>query len=748
MCFAPREQATNGSDSRTHSSGRSRQRAWRCSHGATSPSTGPSRAASPASPSRVIRQLFIGAGDVTPGDAFERRLYVVRRRSELTEPDLAIVSCSSRTVVYKGMLTAPQLHDYYDDLRDARMASALAVVHSRFSTNTFPSWELAHPFRLIAHNGEINTLRGNVNWMRARERALHHDDLGEIHDLLPAVRPEASDSEAFDNVLELLVRAGRSLPHAVMMMVPEAWEGRDDLPPPLKDFYEFHAGVMEPWDGPAAIAFSDGRIVGATLDRNGLRPGRWAITTDGWVVVASETGALDLPADKIARRGRLEPGALFVVDLERGEIMADREAEREVAAYEDWGRWTREHSVRLDDLPLPELIPREHSHARRERLRRAFGYTQEDLRAVVGPTAKTGKEPSGSMGNDAALAVLSEKRPPLYAYFKQLFAQVTNPAIDPVREEIVMSLRTTLSGESNVLSNGPEHAHHVVLDTPILDYDGFARLRALTRPPLRSAVIDATWTAEETLAGALDRIRAEATELLDDGFTVLVLSDRRTSVERIPIPALLATGAVHQHLVRTGARLSCGLVIDSGEPREVHHFACLIGYGATAIHPYALLDAATDLVHAGAIPNEDGHAAIAQRTVKALSKGLLKVMSKMGISAIASYRGAQIFEAVGLDSRARARALHRHADADRRGRPREARRRRARAPRRRVRPADRRAGPRHRRPLRLAQGRRAPRLEPGHDRRPAEGRPAKGGLARVRGTAPTRTRGAARCAGG
>ncbi|MEA2478413.1 MAG: glutamate synthase large chain, partial [Thermoleophilaceae bacterium] len=518
----------------------------------------------------VMRQLFLAAGDTPPGDPFERRLYLFRRRAELADPDVVIVSCSSRTLVYKGMLSAPQLPGYFADLRDPRLASALAVVHSRFSTNTFPSWQLAHPYRLIAHNGEINTLRGNVNWMRARESALESGELGELGALLPAVRPGSSDSEAFDNVFELLVRAGRSLPHAAMMMVPEAWEGRDDLPPALRDFYEFHAGVMEPWDGPAAIVFSDGRIVGATLDRNGLRPGRWAITDDGWVVLASESGALRLPPEQIVRRGRLQPGALFVVDVERGTVMADRECELEVAGAAPYGRWTRKHSVALEDLPLPDLVPHEHAPARRERLRQAFGYTIEDLRTIVAPTAADGKEPNGSMGNDSALAVLSERRPPLFAYFKQLFAQVTNPAIDPVREDVVMSLRTTVSGYSNVLAAGAEHAHHVVLGTPILDADGFARLRALARPPLRAAVIDATWRAVNGVAGlaaALERIQAEASEQLAGGASVLVLSDRRTSSERVPIPSLLATGAVHQHLVREGTRLGAGLVIDSGEPR-------------------------------------------------------------------------------------------------------------------------------------------------------------------------------------
>jgi glutamate synthase domain-containing protein 2/glutamate synthase domain-containing protein 1/glutamate synthase domain-containing protein 3 len=601
-----------------------------------------------------IRQLVIAAEDglADDQDAFERKLYVIRRVAELAAgADLVVPSCSSRTIVYKGMLTAPQLLGYYPDLEDHRTASALALVHSRFSTNTFPSWELAHPYRMIAHNGEINTLRGNVNWMRARESQLASELFGEdLAKVLPIVRPGGSDSATFDNVLELLVLAGRSLPHAVMMMIPEAYDGREDLPEHLRGFYAFHASLMEPWDGPAAVAFTDGRVIGATLDRNGLRPGRWLETRDGWVVLGSETGVMDVPAGEILRKGRLQPGKLFLVDLEAGRIVDDPEVKREIATRQPYGRWFEEGIVHLADLPrAPEpAAPPEPLRARQL----AFGYTQEDLRILVAPTAAKGEEPIGSMGNDAALAVLSDRQPPLFAYFKQLFAQVTNPPIDSIREAIVMSVSTGVGSERNLLDETPEHAHQLAMDTPILRNHELESLRQVDSEIFRARTLDITWPAAEGaegMAGAVARVCREADAALADGVNVLILSDRGAGLERVPVPALLAVSAVHHHLVREGTRLQAGLVIESGEPREVHHFATLIGYGASAVNPYLLFESVRDLVADGRVADVTDADAAERNVVKGIAKGLLKTISKMGISTIQSYNGAQIFEAVGLD---------------------------------------------------------------------------------------------------
>jgi len=595
-----------------------------------------------------IKQLVVAASpDLTcDQEAFERKLYVIRRVAEKAAgPELVIPSFSSRTIVYKGMLTAPQLMGYYPDLQDPRTKTALALVHSRFSTNTFPSWELAHPYRMIAHNGEINTLRGNVNWMRARESqlasALFGDDLEKV---LPVVRPGGSDSATFDNVLELLVLAGRSLPHAVMMMVPEAWEGRDDLPEHLKAFYAFHSCVMEPWDGPAAIAFTDGRVIGATLDRNGLRPGRWMETRDGWVVLGSETGVLDEPPENVLRKGRLQPGKLFLVDLGEGRIVADEEAKEAVAARRPYGEWYAEGVVRLDELPPRRaIVPREPRRTRQL----AFGYTQEDLRVLLAPMAAKGEEPIGSMGNDLALAVLSDQAPPLFSYFKQLFAQVTNPPIDPIRESVVMSIRTAVGSESNLLSESPQHAHQLVIPHPILRNEELERVRGVDSSVFRSHTVPITWRVAdgpEGMTRAVRRICDQASEAIAFGANILILSDRGIGPERAAIPSLLAVAAVHHHLVREGTRLRAGLVLESGEPREVHHFATLISYGASAINPYLMFESLQDVVGA----DEEKLAEAEIKVVKAIGKGLLKTISKMGISTIQSYNGAQIFEAIGL----------------------------------------------------------------------------------------------------
>src|SRR3954447_21346625 len=599
----------------------------------------------------LIRQLFVAASPELDDDAFERKLYVIRRRAELAVgAELVVPSFSSRRVVYKGMLTAPQLPGYFPDLLDERFASALALVHSRFSTNTFPSWELAHPYRLIAHNGEINTVQGNVNWMRARESQLASELFGDdLRKVLPVVRPGGSDTATFDNVLELLVLAGRSLPHAVMMMIPEAYDGREDLPEHLRGFYAFHSCLTEPWDGPAAVAFTDGRVIGATLDRNGLRPGRWLETKDGWVVLGSETGVMDEPADNILRKGRLQPGKLFLVDLEAGAIVADEDVKREVATAQPYGEWFEQGIVQLGDLPEREPYYGRSAPIRERQL--AFGYSQEDLRVLLAPTAAKGEEPIGSMGNDAALAVLSDRQPPLFNYFKQLFAQVTNPPIDSTREAIVMSVATGVGSERNLLDETPEHAHQLAMRTPILRNAELEKVRQVDSSVFRSRTLDITWAVEEGEAGleaAVDRVCTEASAALADGVNVLILSDRALGPERAPIPSLLAVGSVHHHLVRKGTRLQTGLVLESGEPREVHHFATLIGYGASAINPYLMFESLAELVQAGRVPGVDDVAEAETNVVKGIAKGLLKTISKMGISTIQSYNGAQIFEAVGL----------------------------------------------------------------------------------------------------
>jgi glutamate synthase domain-containing protein 2/glutamate synthase domain-containing protein 1/glutamate synthase domain-containing protein 3 len=599
----------------------------------------------------LIRQLFVAASPELDQDAFERKLYVIRRRAELAAgADLVVPSFSSRTIVYKGMLTAPQLPGYFPDLRDERLASALALVHSRFSTNTFPSWELAHPYRMIAHNGEINTLRGNVNWMRARESQLASELFGDdLQKVLPVVRPGGSDSATFDNVLELLVLAGRSLPHAIMMMIPEAYKGRDDLPEELRGFYAFHQCLIEAWDGPAAIAFTDGRMIGATLDRNGLRPGRWYETRDGWVVMASETGVLEEAAENVLRKGRLQPGKLFLVDLDRGRIVEDEEVKREVAGRRPYGRWYEEEVVRLADLPEPEPAPVPVVPLRQRQL--AFGYAQEDMKVILAPLARNAEEAVSSMGNDSSLAVLSDRKPLLYSYFKQLFAQVTNPPIDSIREAVVMSVQASVGSERNLLDETPEHARQLVIDNPILLDSELEQLRQVRSAIFKAHTLDVTWPLAEGPAGmerALQRVFDEADEALAAGANILILSDRDVGPARVHIPSLLAVSAVHHHLVRAGTRLQAGLVLESGEARSVHSVATLVGYGAAAVNPYLMLETLSELVDLGRLPEGMTHDEAQKRAVKGIAKGLLKTMSKMGISTIPSYCGAQIFEAVGL----------------------------------------------------------------------------------------------------
>jgi glutamate synthase (NADPH/NADH) large chain/glutamate synthase (ferredoxin) len=601
----------------------------------------------------VIRQLVVAASPqlATDRDAFERKLYVIRRVAELAAgPELVVPSLSSRTLVYKGMLTASQLAGFYLDLADERFETALALVHSRYSTNTFPSWELAHPYRLIAHNGEINTLQGNVNWMRARESQLASELFGDdLAKALPVVRPGGSDSAVFDNVLELLVLAGRSLPHAMMMMIPEAYEGREDVPHEVAGFYAYHQCLMEAWDGPAAIAFTDGRVIGATLDRNGLRPGRWLETRDGWVALASETGVLDEPPENVLRKGRLQPGKLFLVDLDRGRIVDDGEVKLEVATRKPYAHWYEQEVVRLADLPPREPAARMEEPLRRRQL--AFGYSQEDMKVILAPLARNAEEAVGSMGNDLPLAVLSERKPLLYAYFKQLFAQVTNPPIDSIRESVVMSVQASVGSERNLLGETPEHARQLVIDNPILLDAELERLRQVDHATFRARTLDITWPVSEGAAGmeaAVERLCREADDALAGGANILVLSDCAVGPMRAPIPSLLAVGAVHHHLVRAGTRLQAGLVVESGEPRSVHSVAILVGYGAAAVNPYLMLETLAELVDLGRLPPGMTSEEAQARAVKGIAKGLLKTLSKMGISTIPSYCGAQIFEAVGL----------------------------------------------------------------------------------------------------
>ena len=564
---------------------------------------------------------------------------------------LAIPSFSSRTLVYKGMLTAPQLPRYFTDLRDPRLASRLALVHSRFSTNTFPSWELAHPYRMIAHNGEVNTLRGNINWMRARESQLASELFGDdLEKVIPVVREGGSDSAIFDNVLELLVLSGRHIPQAVMMMVPEAYRTRKDLDPDVKGFYDFHSCVMEPWDGPAAVVFTDGRMAGAVLDRNGLRPGRWVQDTEGYVVLASETGVVTVAPEHVQRKGRLAPGKLFLVDLEEGRIVGDEEVKRRAACRKPYGEWFERSVVHIDDLPEREPRAPRIEPLRSKQL--AFGYSQEDLRMVIAPMAANGEEPVASMGNDAALAVLSDRQPPLFSYFKQLFAQVTNPPIDPIRENVVMSLQAGVGAEVNLLSEVPEQAHVLVMDQPILRNHELEKLRQVSHEVFDAATLDITWPIEAGPDGMEMRLHdlcEEAARYVDNDANILILSDRNLGPERVAMPSLLAVAAVHHHLVRRGTRLRTGLVIESGEPRDIHHMATLIGYGAAAINPYLMFESLDELADRSLLPTELDREEAEKRIVKAIGKGLLKTISKMGISTIKSYCGAQIFEAVGLE---------------------------------------------------------------------------------------------------
>ncbi|MCU0240827.1 MAG: glutamate synthase subunit alpha, partial [Vicinamibacteria bacterium] len=612
-----------------------------------------------------VKQFFIGRGDAWSDDlAFERKLYVVRRRienavraAEITERELfSIPSLSARTIVYKGMLVAHQLPLFYPELLDERVLTSLAMVHSRFSTNTFPNWARAHPYRFICHNGEINTLRGNINWMKARESLFATEALGDdIAKILPIVDTEGSDSAMFDNVLELLALTGRSLPHAMMMMVPEPWTNHESMSEKKRAFYEYHSCLLEPWDGPASIAFTDGVRVGAILDRNGLRPSRYYVTKDGLVVMASEVGVLDIPIDRVAHKGRLRPGHMFLVDTDEGRIVPDEEIKLRTANEQPYSLWLRDNLVALHEVP--EAPVREApDHGTLVQRQQAFGYTQEDLKMLLAPMARDGVEPVGAMGNDTPLAVLSERSQSLYSYFKQLFAQVTNPPIDSIREEIIMAVDTTIGPEQNLLAPTPRSAHQIKLPSPILTNEDLAKLLTLDRPKgrsgawvFKSATLPILFRSKEGgLERALNDLFRRADDAVEDGQNILILSDRGMNADLAPIPALLAVAGLHHHLIRRGTRTRVGLVIESGEPREVHHFALLIGYGAGAINPYLAFETIHEMVAVGQLDGRDEEHAVANY-LKAVNKGVVKVISKMGISTIQSYCGAQIFEAIGLN---------------------------------------------------------------------------------------------------
>ncbi|MFM8636018.1 MAG: glutamate synthase large subunit [Planctomycetia bacterium] len=652
----------------------------------------------------VVRQAFVGRGKKVSRDHFEWKLFVVRKRFGielgrlgLTEQGFVYAcSLSSRTLVYKGLLLADQVGQYYSDLTDPRMTSALALVHQRYSTNTFPTWDLAHPFRYIAHNGEINTVRGNINWMHARESMLAHPVFGpDLDKIKPVVREGGSDSATFDNVLELLVLAGRPIEEAVSMLIPEPWSGHESMADDLKAYYEYQACLMEPWDGPAALAFTDGSKIGATLDRNGLRPGRWWQMKDGLVVLASEAGVLQLPAGDVVRKGRLRPGRMFLVDTREGRIVEDDEIKRTLATAKPWREWITANQVRLDSLADPAnvaevtmnraVLPDEVFRAAPAgngdgaaaphatdpwraagvagepsslvELQRAHGYSLEDLKVILAPMATDGAEPIGSMGNDTPLAVLSDRPQLLHNYFKQLFAQVTNPPLDAIREEIITSMITTIGCEGNLLDSQPGQCRLLRLETPVIGNAECARIKALEaspRPGLKACTISILFPAAEGAAGLrkrLDAIRAEASRAVAEGATIVVLSDRGVCREQAAVPSLLATAGVHHHLVREGSRTRCGIVVETGEAREVQHFALLTGYGAGAVNPYLAFATIDQMQAEKIIAGDYSREKLHKNFIKAATKGLLKVMSKMGISTQQSYRGAQIFEAVGLDQK-------------------------------------------------------------------------------------------------
>jgi glutamate synthase (ferredoxin) len=607
----------------------------------------------------VFRQVFIAAGEnAADADDFERRLFLIRKRVEkavrhsdiLDRSHFYLSSVSGRTIIYKGMLSADQIELYFPDLADPRVESALAVVHQRFSTNTFPSWSLAHPFRYVSHNGEINTLLGNKNWMKAREAQFQSELFGkDIADLLPVIVEGGSDSAMLDNALEMLVMCGRSLPHAMMMLIPEAHENHPTMNDNKRAFYEYHGCLMEPWDGPASIVFTNGIQIGAVLDRNGLRPSRYYVLKDGLVVMASEVGVLDIPPQDVVQKGRLQPGKMFLIDTEEGRIIGDKELKKRITTEKPYRQWLREYMLRIKELPEAPQVP-EPDHATVLQRQIAFGYTHEDLRILMAPMAKNGEEAIGSMGTDTPLAVLSDRSQPLFNYFKQLFAQVTNPPLDAIREEMVTSMTSALGPERNLLNPEPESCKLIKILSPIMDNDDLAKLRHIKLTGFRSATLPMVFDATQGgqgLRDAMDSLCELAAKKIRGGATILILSDRGISRDQAPIPSLLATSGLHHYLVREGLRTRATLIVECGDAREVHHYCLLIGYGASAINPYLSFETLDDMIRQNMLQGMDHRKAV-NYYIKAVNKGVLKVMSKMGISTLQSYRGAQIFEAIGL----------------------------------------------------------------------------------------------------
>ncbi|RPD38012.1 glutamate synthase large subunit [Chitinophaga barathri] len=610
-----------------------------------------------------IEQLFIACPyHISDPEEFERKLFVLRNYITKTvrnsipkdKAEIYFASFSHRTIVYKGQLTTYQVGHYYTDLRDERMVSAFGLIHSRFATNTFPSWKLAHPFRYIAHNGEINTLKGNLNWLRAGENSFvtKYFTPEEMEMLAPIVDEGQSDSACLDNVIELLNLTGRSLPHVMMMLIPEAWDGNEAMDPVKKAFYEYHASLMEPWDGPASISFTDGKIIGATLDRNGLRPSRFVVTKDDRVIMASEAGVLPIDPKNVKEKGRLQPGKMFVVDMEQGRIIGDEELKQSICSQQPYAEWLNKYKIRLDELPEPRVTFTHLEHEQIFKYQRAFGYTTEDLETIIAPMAIDGKEPIGSMGTDVPLAILSDQPQHISSYFKQLFAQVTNPPIDPIRERLVMSLATFLGNNGNLLDEDPMHCHSIALPHPILNNYELEKIRSIDTGAFQAKTLHTYFKADGksgSLEKGLARLCRYAVDAVEDGFEVIILSDRAIDSEHAAIPSLLALSAVHHHLIRKGYRGQVGLVVEAGDVVEVHHFACLLGFGATAINPYLALSTIRDMRLKGKLQTELDVDKLKKNYVKAICEGLLKVFSKMGISTLQSYQGAQIFEILGIN---------------------------------------------------------------------------------------------------
>jgi glutamate synthase (NADPH) large chain len=609
----------------------------------------------------VIRQVFVGRGqDVTTREEFARKLYVIRRRTTKSIVYSGVLgsdffyysSLSVNTITYKGMLLPEQVQEYYPDLSHPKMSSALALVHSRFSTNTFPSWDRSHPYRMVAHNGEINTLRGNINWMHARQATFKSHLFNDLDKIRPIILTDGSDSSMFDNFFEFLVLSGRSMPQTAMMMIPEPWSNHESMSDEKKAFYEYHSCLMEPWDGPASIAFTDGTQIGAVLDRNGLRPSRYYVTKDDLVIMASEVGVIEVEPENVLQKGRLQPGKMFLIDTKEGRIVSDEEIKQKIVTEKPYRQWLNENMIRLEDLPEIPVVNQTSEYSITT-CQKAFGYTQEDLKMIVLPMAKNGIEPLGSMGNDAPLAVLSNKPQLLYGYFKQLFAQVTNPPVDAIREEIVTSTDTMIGSEGNLLDPKPESCRMIKLKYPILTNEELEKLRRISQPGFKAQTLPIIYDVQEGGKGiekALSGLFESASRLIAEGVNILILSDKNlTTKEKAAIPALLAVSGLHHHLIREGTRTKVGIILESGEPREVHHFALLVGYGVGAINPYLAFATIDELINNGHLTGID-HKDAAKNYVKASVKGIVKTMSKMGISAIQSYRGAQIFEAVGLNS--------------------------------------------------------------------------------------------------